>query len=82
MNDVDRIVAAILAAAYSFKHPGAVNHLHFVRAYQNMLEELQKPDSGEIKASDVATKTSEAAIRASDLASRLEDVIRPPPKRS
>jgi hypothetical protein len=85
MNEVDKIAAAILAAAYSFKHSGAVNHVHFVRAYQNMLEEIQRPDSGEIKASDIATSASEPLkanddlpIKASDLAALLEDVIRNP----
>jgi hypothetical protein len=37
MNEVDKIVAAILAAAYTSKHSGAVNPIHFVHAYQSML---------------------------------------------
>jgi hypothetical protein len=78
MNEVDKIVAAILAAAHTFKHPGAVNHIDFVHAYQSMLAELQKPDSAEIEAGTSPIDASEVRIKASELASRLEEVIRAP----
>jgi hypothetical protein len=78
MNEVDKIVAAILAAGYTFKHSGAVNHIDFVHAYQSMLAELQKPDSAEIDAGTGPIDASEVRIEASELASRLEEVIRAP----
>jgi hypothetical protein len=42
MDDTDKIVAAILAAAYAAKNIGAVNAVQFVRVYEEVSEEMKK----------------------------------------
>jgi hypothetical protein len=66
MSGVDKIVAAILTVACSSKDTGIVNPADFVRAYENMLAELDKQKS--------------AAAKASNFASDLEKAIRKTPQ--
>jgi hypothetical protein len=47
MTDTDKIVAAILAAAYSIKEGGAVNEAHLVDSYKRMLFEISIRENAE-----------------------------------
>jgi hypothetical protein len=40
----DKIVAAILTAAYAAKDAGAVDPRDYIRKYQEMLQEIRKQD--------------------------------------
>lgn len=44
MSDTSRIVAAILTAAYTSKDAGCVDPADYVRAFQDMLAELENAE--------------------------------------
>jgi hypothetical protein len=45
MNDTNKIVAAILAAAATARNPAHLNTPDYVQAYENMLEEIAKREN-------------------------------------
>jgi IS1 family transposase len=64
MSDTNKIVAAILAASYTAKDSANVDPTDYVRAYQEMLAELESVDKS-TKSNLAAAAESKAQLKRS-----------------
>ena len=64
MSDTNKIVAAILAASYTAKDSANVDPTDYVRAYQEMLAELESVDKS-TKSDAVGALESKAQLKRS-----------------
>ena len=64
MSDTNKIVAAILAASYTAKDSANVDPTDYVRAYQEMLAELESVDKS-TKSNLAAAAESRAQLKRS-----------------